>query len=234
MQTNGMSRFHLASHPASSLLQDAATMATVSAQRNFRRNLQAYKRSIQTYQHIDQPKPHDCTCLHSSDKSYIRSGTFFTTFTKYKSTHLPSCPVFSHGDFLYHVEKEFTCRIRLLKYCVRVGFLYAKEAGQKTICPTLRYHATVSKDSPAFKPIFEVLDLLEPSRNRRGVMQHVHRDESTFKAIPEQLYAAVVQSFRSNLARPSDLLEDGTGILHVSICLPYILPLNNFVRYCAM
>lgn len=92
--------------------------------------------------------------------------------------------------------------------------------------PIIKYRAVVASDSPAFKPFDEAAILLQiqPFDVLQMYPFHPFLYRSNDLQIPRQgvdalckeISTRVIQSFRENRARPSDVLSTGATVLHVS------------------
>ncbi|KAF2679906.1 hypothetical protein K458DRAFT_313076 [Lentithecium fluviatile CBS 122367] len=178
------------------------------AGRKCQQDLRDLARLSQNQAQSGPPSTSDCTCLRRNRPVESRTyGRFSLTLYSTGSDHLPGCPRYNYSNLRRTVQKKFTFCNRVLRFCARIGYVYAREAGWTTIHPTLNIRAIVNRrDSPAFRAIDSAFE----SRTR-------HRRPNTPNTLLQDALSQILQSFKEHLARPTDVLGDGKTLMHVSV-----------------
>jgi hypothetical protein len=134
-----------------------------------------------------------CTCRR---RPLLSSRLSFSVFT----LHEQSCPFYATGKHTIGIAGSYTFCNKFLSRSVQVMMSLTTGAGTLSISQSIRFHAFVSRDSPAFKLI-------------RDKVQEC--SEGDVKVILSDMRTGLLRLFREGQAAPTDCLECGSTILHV-------------------
>jgi hypothetical protein len=209
--SNNLSIRNPATVPPSLLVEAAQVLEDVNPR--FQSSLEAYNNgSHQIRTGSDIRNSRSVCCCRPKKKQSTKRNTWFTLFSEEIYQHKPSCSYFPHADYSRSMAAQFTVYSRLVGFCIQAGWQSSRQGGWNTIAPVLRYRAVVSRNSPAFKVLDNAIMTL---------------DFMTAKCSQEQLRDIVsttsitLSRAFGNGASPSNLDENGNGVLHV--CFPQFL-----------
>ncbi|KAH7084703.1 hypothetical protein BKA63DRAFT_1377 [Paraphoma chrysanthemicola] len=139
-------------------------------------------------------------------KKYRR---WYTVFSESIYTHASDCPRFIYADYSETVAMQFIFSTRVIGACIQAGLQRSRRGGWSSIAPTLRYRA-VRPDSVAFK-------ILKSARIQIRDWERIQKGSSHSK-LPQfasETFSALQVCFGKD-AHPTDLDEDGNGIMKVN------------------
>ncbi|KAL2836883.1 hypothetical protein BJY01DRAFT_251762 [Aspergillus pseudoustus] len=138
---------------------------------------------------------HHCTC---SRKPRFKSVFSFSVF----ALHERSCPLYVEGQQAIGITGSYIFCNRFLGRSVHFMMTLTRGAGALAITHSIRAHAVVAGDSPAFKLMEESKYKIEAA-NRKNV-----------RTVLGDLRASLLRLFCEGKAAPTDRLEDGSTLLH--------------------
>lgn len=138
-----------------------------------------------------------CSCPRYPKATETRFTTYaVSAFWTRTTQHELACPYYKHSERVDIIGAKYTDCARVLGYSIAVAMSLTHGAGGLAISPQLKFRAVVSKDSPAF----QLLD--------RGLAYGYRPDGN--------LLGKLCKLFQDGEASPTDVLPDGTTLLHVS------------------
>ncbi|OCK74055.1 hypothetical protein K432DRAFT_311474 [Lepidopterella palustris CBS 459.81] len=182
----------------------------------FRRTLRKYKKSIHKMGQLTSSVVSSCTChLFTRTRERRTIGLYFSKVSRQTFDHLITCPYFPHANFSHTVEAQFNHCAQLLGFCVRAGFVHARQAGWRTVYPTLRFRTVVSYYSPIFTPFERANHWIRAYELwQRANLGYQPMSAEQIETLPGFILSEVTHNL-GNRARPSDKLPDGDTVLHV-------------------
>jgi hypothetical protein len=197
--------------PPSLLVEAAQVLEDVNPR--FQSSLEAYNNvSHQIRTGSDIRNSRSVCCCRPKKKQSTKRSARFTLFSSEIYQHKPSCPYFPHADYSRSMIAQFTMYSRLVGFCIQAGWQYSRQGGWNTIAPVLRYRAVVSRSSPAFKVLYNAIMVL--------VSAKAELSQEELRDIVSTTSTTLSRAF-GNDASPSDLDENGNGVLYV--CFPQFL-----------
>lgn len=151
-----------------------------------------------------------CSCPRhpqtSESRGYLckpNPSIFWTRTTN----HLPNCPRYRYAQRKDTIGANYTYCTTILSYSITVAMSLTRGAGGLAIAPKLMLRAAVSRASPAFELLDWGLSRMNHKLEFQCSMDHANW-------ILKELYTL----FKNGNASPTDVLSDGTSLLHV--CIP--------------